>query len=178
MVGRKQLGQDSVEELKLARRPPERVVDVAGRVDRILDVANDEWVVADLSQLHERVVETLDDVRLARLVVALGRQEAVLAVRRVDPVLEGRHAALDDLLNLVGQLRLDILLKSSEEERPEDLVQTSDDEQLLLLVDVDLVARSCVGERRVEPFVERLDRVEDLRQDEVEQRPEFGEVVL
>jgi hypothetical protein len=178
VTGRKELGQDAVEQLKLAARPPERVIDITRRVDRVLDVADNERVVADLPELHERVVEALDDVRLARLVVALRGEEAVLAVGRVDALLEGRHAALDDLLDLVGQLRLDVLLEPAEEEGPEDLVQAPDDEQLLLLVDVNLVARARVGKRRVEPLVKRLDRVEDFRQDKVEERPELGQVVL
>jgi len=57
-------------------------------------------------------------------------------------------------------------------------MQTPNDEQRLFFVQLDLVLSTCVGERRVEPLVEALRRVEHFREDEVEQSPEFGKVVL
>ena len=57
-------------------------------------------------------------------------------------------------------------------------LQMTDDEQCLFFVQLDLVACARVRERRVEPFVERLKRVKDLGEGEVEQRPKLGEVVL
>jgi len=92
--------------------------------------------------------------------------------------LEGRHLALDDALDLVGQVLLDVLLEAAQEERAQNLVQAPDDEERLLLVELDLVLAARVGKGRVEPLVERLDRAEDLGQDKVEERPQLGEVVL
>jgi hypothetical protein len=57
-------------------------------------------------------------------------------------------------------------------------VQPPNNQQRLFFVQLDLVACSRVGEGRVEPFVERFDRIEDLGEDEIEEGPEFGKVVL
>ena len=57
-------------------------------------------------------------------------------------------------------------------------MQTADDEERLFFVQFDLIAGARVGEGSVEPLVERLDRVEHLRQREVEQSPQLGKVVL
>jgi SNF2 family DNA or RNA helicase len=53
-------------------------------------------------------------------------------------------------------------LQSTQQEWTEDLVETLDDEQSFFFVHLHLFSTS-VGKRRVEPFVERFDRVEDLR---------------
>lgn len=92
--------------------------------------------------------------------------------------LQTTHFALDDSLDLVGQIRLDVLLQSSEEERSKDLVETSNDEERFFFVDLDLVLSACVCERSVEPLVERFDGTENLGQYEIEERPQLGEVVL
>ena len=94
----------------------------------------------------------------------------------VDDTLESGHVALDDVLDLVGQLRLDLLLQASEEKRAEHFVQAADDEQRLLLVELDLLAGG--GEGRVEPLLERAARLEYVRQEEVEERPQLGQLVL
>jgi hypothetical protein len=52
-------------------------------------------------------------------------------------------------------------------------VQSFDDEQSLFFGHFHLLTTG-IGERGVEPFVERFDRVEDLREDEIEQSPELG----
>jgi hypothetical protein len=115
---------------------------------------------------------------LPLLVDSLGSEESMLSVGRVDLLLEGAHLALDDLLDLVRKLALDVLLESTEKERSKDFVKTTNDEELFLFVDVHLVRRAGVGERGVEPLIERLDRVEDLREDKVEESPELRKVVL
>ena len=102
----------------------------------------------------------------------------MLPVGGVDPLLESAHLALDNLLDLVGQLGLDVLLESTKEERSKHLMKTTNDEKLLLLVDTHLVGSSRVGERCVEPLIEGLDGVEDLGKDEVEEGPQLGKVVL
>lgn len=57
-------------------------------------------------------------------------------------------------------------------------MQTADDEERFLFVDLNLVLTTRVGERRVEPFVERLDGAKDLGKYKVEEGPQLGEVVL
>ena len=61
---------------------------------------------------------------------------------------------LDHLLNLIRQLTLDVPLQTPQQERPENLVQTLDDDERLFFVQLDLVSGAGVGERRVEPLVE------------------------
>ena len=60
---------------------------------------------------------------------------------RVEGSLEAGHLALDDVLDLVRQLRLDVLLESAKQERSEDFVQAADDQDGLFLVQLNLEAR-------------------------------------
>ena len=60
---------------------------------------------------------------------------------RVEGSLKAGHLALDDVLDLVRQLRLDVLLESAKQERSEDFVQAADDQDGLFLVQLNLEAR-------------------------------------
>jgi hypothetical protein len=82
----------------------------------------------------------------------IGKHLVLLDILVQNP-LQPRHLGIDDALNLVGQFALDVLLQSTEEERPKHLVQTLDDEELFFFVQVELLAR-CIGERGGEPLVE------------------------
>ena len=53
---------------------------------------------------------------------------------KVHLTLEGGHVALDDVLDLVGQLGLHFLLEASEEKGAEHLVETANDQDCLLFV--------------------------------------------
>ena len=57
---------------------------------------------------------------------------------RVEGSLKAGHLALDDVLDLVRQLRLDVLLETSEQEGPQDFVKTADDQNRFFLVQLDL----------------------------------------
>jgi hypothetical protein len=57
-------------------------------------------------------------------------------------------------------------------------MQTFDDKQRLFLVHLHLFVAARIGERGVEPVVERFDGIENLWEHKVEQCPELGEVVL
>lgn len=94
----------------------------------------------------------------------------------VEDALHDGERTVDDALDLLGQLALDIFLETTEKERTDDLVETVDDEQRLFLVDVDVL--DGVGKRRIEPLLKVLDRVEDARQQKVEQRPQLWKRVL
>ena len=59
--------------------------------------------------------------------------------------LEGRHVALDDVFHLVGELRLHFLLQPSEEKWAEHLVETTDDQDRLLLIQLHLGGGGGVG---------------------------------
>ena len=61
----------------------------------------------------------------------------------VEEALQRAHVALDQVLGLLGQLRLHLLLEPPQEERAQHLVQTADDEQRLLGGQLDLLA--CIG---------------------------------
>lgn len=101
------------------------------------------------------------------------RQRFVLFDTVVQLPLQRGHLCVNDLFDLVREFTLDVLFQSSEQERSKDFMQSFDDEQSLFFVHLHLLATG-IGERGVEPFVERFDRVEDFREDEIEQSPELG----
>ena len=57
-------------------------------------------------------------------------------------------------------------------------MQTLDNEELLFFVEREGLLTARVGKWCREPLVERLDRVEDFRQHEIEQGPQLGQIVL
>ena len=69
---------------------------------------------------------------------AISEQNAPLLHVSVHLSLESRHVTLDDVLHLVRELRLHLFLESTQEEGTEDLVQTTDDENCLLLIQLHL----------------------------------------
>lgn len=131
-----------------------------------------------LPELHDLILQAADARRLLRVGRPVGEDHPVLLDLTRELGLQRAHLALDDSLDLVRQVRLDVLLQATEEEGPEDLVKTTDNEQRLFFVQLDLVLAASIGEGRVEPLVEALDRPEDLGQDKVEQSPQLWEVVL
>lgn len=105
--------------------------------------------------------------------------------------------------NLLRQLGLHFLLQPPEQEGAEHFVQTTDNQNGLFLVQVHLQTRktsiniywhncretgystfliryllSSHGERSVEPLLKSAAALEDSGQQEVEQRPELGQLVL
>ena len=133
---------------------------------------------AHLAQLHDLVLQAADTGGLLRVGRSIGEDHSVLLDLLGELDLQRTHLALDDPLDLVGEVRLDVLLQSSEQERPEHLVQTTNDEQRLFFVQLDLVLATGVGEGRIEPLVEALHRAEDFREYKVEQCPQLRQVVL
>ena len=95
---------------------------------------------------------------------------------RVKSSLKSRHFALDDVLDLVRQLRLDVLLQTSQQKGSKNFVQTTDDQNRFFLVQLNLFASD--SERGVEPLLEGVAGTKDRRQQKVEQRPEFRKFVL
>lgn len=83
---------------------------------------------------------------------------------------EGAH---DGVLELAGQLLLDIALEAAEEERADDGVQPADEAFVHGPRAFDHVVEG-VGE----PVAELLARAEDVRHEEVHERPELHQVVL
>ena len=65
MASGEELGEDAREQLDLARASDELVVDHGARVDLVLDALEQEWMLADLPELHELVAQTLDTTRFA-----------------------------------------------------------------------------------------------------------------
>ena len=57
-------------------------------------------------------------------------------------------------------------------------MKTRDNERCLFVVQFDLVRCARVGKKNVELFIQRINRIEDLREHEVEQQPELRKVVL
>ena len=80
--------------------------------------------------------------------------------------MERTHPNLDHLLDVIRQLGLDILL------------ETTNDEERLFFVQLNLVGSTRVGEGCVEPLIERFHGIEDFGEDEIEEGPKFGKVVL
>lgn len=200
MTRGEELWQNAVEELELAGNAVQRRIVRTGRVDGALHGLEAERVVADLwvssikvsaatrwkrlrrgthlAQLHDLVLQAPNTGGLLRVGGSVGEDHSVLLDLFGELDLQRTHLALDDPLDLVGEVRLDVLLQASEQERPEHLVQTTNDEQRLFFVQLDLVLAAGVGEGRIEPLVEALDRAEDFREHKVEQRPQLGQVVL
>jgi hypothetical protein len=56
-------------------------------------------------------------------------------------------------------------------------MKTLDDEQSFFFIHLHLLTSS-IGEWGIEPIVERFDGIEDFRQDEIEQCPQFWQIVL
>ena len=80
----------------------------------------------------------------------------------VEASLKARHLTLDDVLNLVGQLRFNVLFETSKQEGPKDLVQTTNNEDSFLFVQFHFLASD--GEGCIEPLLKRVTRLEDGRQ--------------
>eukprot|EP00968_Pinguiococcus_pyrenoidosus_P005742 scaffold374_cov271-Pinguiococcus_pyrenoidosus.AAC.6 len=155
-----QLGQELAQQRHLAAvRPQVRPIGVRRSGLRTFKEIR---VVADLPQLHQDV-QHLHFRRASQAVQVdrLLRQDV-----RVHLALHGRHADEQLRLGLGRQLLLDVLLHPPQHEGLQDGVQLADHVLLPALVG------------KVEPFVEDVGRVEDLRQEEVQQRPELVEIVL
>jgi len=155
VVGGLELGQHAIEEVELARRAHEVLI-----LDVVL-VEQQIRVIAHLAQVHVGVVEALE--------AALGREtrhRAVIENQAVEAALVGRHLALDDPLDLVRQLD-HFLLEAAQQERPNDLVQTLDQQQLGLLLEASFL-RVDRREWCREPLLKVLGRVEDVGQEKVE----------
>jgi hypothetical protein len=106
----------------------------------------------------------------------MNENSTALQYVREKPLLQRRGIALDDPLHLAGKLALHRLFQTAEQERPKDLVKTSNNEKLLLFVQLHAFAR--VRKRLVEPFLERLGGLENLGKNKVEKRPQLGKIVL
>lgn len=132
-----ELRQHTIQESNFASRSNESRIPLGGRanscrhrneIHRIFDFPEDEWVLADLSELHDHVLETLYWRRAARgdhenqrrslgmhgdapvdiwLIV---REHLVLLHILIQLRLQSRHLAFNDLLNLIGQLALHVFL--------------------------------------------------------------------
>lgn len=105
-------------------------------------------------------------------------QHAMFLHLLIELRLQRAHLALDDLLDLIRELRLDVLLESTKQERSKNFVETFNDEQRLLFVQLHLIGSAGIGEGCCEPLVEGLYGVENLGEDEVQKRPQFVEFVL
>ena len=79
---------------------------------------------------------------------------------------------VQNVLLLRGQVRLDVRLEAAKEEGLEERVEVVDD----LTGALGTEGLLDVGD--VEPFLEGLEVLEDVGENEVEERPELGEVVL
>ncbi|KAH3666185.1 hypothetical protein OGAPHI_004374 [Ogataea philodendri] len=135
-------------------------------------------MVADLSQLHDLVVQTSQTGLGSSLSTNTNKESVVVQHLLVKRRLQSRKLALDDLLNLVWKIFLHIFLQSSQQERSQNLVQSSNNQQTLFFRKLELVLVASVGERSVEPLIERLNRVEHFWKNKVQQRPKLRQVVL
>jgi hypothetical protein len=52
-----QLWQDSIEQLKLSRRPENIVINVGSDCVILVDLSEHERMIANLSQLHQRILQ-------------------------------------------------------------------------------------------------------------------------
>jgi len=108
-----QLGQNTLQQLELARRAPDVLRRFAPRLIVLLLVEVQVWVVADLAQLHLHIVEPAD-FQLAR---GTHRAQALALDLPVHELLHGGELALEHVLSLAGKLRLDFTLHPAQQER-------------------------------------------------------------
>ena len=55
-----ELGKHAIEKFELARGSIKQIVGLTERIDLVLDIFKDERMVADLSELHNGIVQALD----------------------------------------------------------------------------------------------------------------------
>ncbi|KAH9409282.1 hypothetical protein TYRP_010285 [Tyrophagus putrescentiae] len=181
--GRLKLRQNPIQQLKLARRPVQvrprhgLLLGMDMLAIRLLNGLKHERVVADLLQLHQTVHQRPRPApSLLPLLAAVRQQDALRLHVPVEQSLEGGHVALHHVLHLVRQLVLHLLLQPPQQKRSKDLVQSSNNENRLLLIQLHLLAGG--GKRGVEPLLKGVAGLEDRREEKVEQRPQLGELVL
>mmetsp|Transcript_57528 Transcript_57528/g.136875 ORF Transcript_57528/g.136875 Transcript_57528/m.136875 type:complete len:221 (-) Transcript_57528:434-1096(-) len=165
-----EFGEDAIEHVELPagshdvlRTEVELVVEKVG-------------VVAHLAKANDNVVERLAlDVALV-----IARAERRVLQLPVHDALQPRERALDDHLAVLrhGELKILVVLRSPEHERPQHLVEAIDEDHLLLLANLLLLGILLDRERLREPRLEILVGIEDSREEEVEEVPEFVHVVL
>ena len=100
----------------------------------------------------------------------------------VERALRLDHVRVQDDLLLAREVRLDVALQTPEQERLQDAVELLDNlDALVRLRVIDLAPVAAVIVLlpvEVEPRLELREAGEDVREEEVQERPELGEVVL
>ena len=139
---------------------------VVWRADRAL--LEEVGVVTHLAQLHEHVHDA--DERAA---AELGARLRVVHKVLVELALALRERAGHHVLDLGEQRLLNVLLEPAEQKRAQDRVEPRDQ----AFVDR-LGALDHPGHRVGEPLLELAMRLEDMRHQKVQQRPELHKVVL
>lgn len=92
-------------------------------------------MVAQLAQLYDRVHQRLSaSLAVLALLGTIGEQDTLALHVLVENALERGHVALDDVLDLVGQLVLYLLFEATQQEGTKNLVQATNDKDGLLLV--------------------------------------------
>jgi hypothetical protein len=83
------------------------------------------------------------------------------------------------VLLLVWKLRFNLFFYSPQKERPKDLMETIDNEELLFLSERDrLFFSRSLRDSDGKPFFKVIAAVEDFGEEEVEESPKFSQVVL
>ena len=138
-------------------------------------------MVADFSELHHEILQIFGVALAARV----GAYRIFFLDISILDLLPVREFNLDNFFGFVGELLFDLLFDSPEEERAEHLMQSVNDEELFFLTEEGLhlsLIRSLAGldfsEGHREPLFEIVAGVENFREEEVEQTPEFSEVIL
>lgn len=116
MSRREELWKDTIKQFEFACYSIEQLIGKVMRIQEIFDRLEDERMVADLSKLHNRILQSLHArlVRPARLAAVRMRDEhTILLHLLVELALQRGHLASDQALDLVWQLGLDVLLERS-----------------------------------------------------------------
>src|SRR5690554_4903102 len=150
-----ELGEQAIQKFELSGSTPERVVVDLCRIDRALDFFEHEGMIAELSQLHDHVAQPLH-TELVALLFLVDEQYSMAHHLVVQFRLQRRELALDDLFNLVRQLRFDILLETTQQEGTKHFMKTTNDKQGFFISQLHLVLSTRIRERSVEPFIETL----------------------
>ena len=140
-------------------------------VHQFSSLRKDERMIANLSQVHQSVHE-----RFCRI---LTLDHHAFLDRAVHLLLESRLVQPNDVLTFVGQIEFHFFFQSPQQEGTKHFVKSANDEKVLFIAQLHgLLSVRHVFERRGEPLFECRAAVKNLGQNEIEECPEFRQIVL
>lgn len=123
-------------------------------------------MVADLLEAHQHIHHPCRLIALEPFVLV--PDHLIIQV-----LLTSAHPTSHNGLRLLRKLSLHILLESAEEEGSQHSMQLLQ----YFLTDGEVLLEGLL-EGQIEPLIEIIERVEDLRHEEMQERPQFCQIIL